>query len=163
MWAKTLLKNPIFMIGILLSIIFLYQAKQKGYLGTRTKLIPTSCKAVLVKLDRRIPANWQTKCEGNNLAVFIKYVGNFPLGSSPQVIKKVLYRELANNLKLIAINSPSDNLERTDWVRIHFMEDTMDINAIVEGHHLVKLQTMTSPKLIAEHLKVTVKVQEKIK
>lgn len=163
---KSLIKNPILAIGLLFMIIFLFQAGEKynWWPSRRQKLMPSSCKAVRVKLDRRIPANWSTECEGkdfNSLAVTIKYAQekNKKVGDT-QKLGQIVYRELANNLIQIAKNSPADNLERTNIVRVRFIHPQKQVDAITEGKYLVKLQTMTEKRLIAEHLKVTVQVKE---
>lgn len=163
---KSLMKNPILAIGILFSIIFLFQAGEKfnWWESRRKKLMPSSCKAVRVKLDRRIPANWSSKCEGsdfNSLAVEI----NYPQEKQKKIkdiniLRKLVYRELANDLILIAKNSPSDNLERTNMVRVRFIHPELRVDALTEGKYIVKLQTLKSKELIAEHLKVTVQVKE---
>lgn len=163
---KSLMKNPILAIGLLFMIIFLFQAGEKynWWPSRRQKLMPSSCKAVRVKLDRRIPANWSTKCEGkdfNSLAVTIKYAQEKDkMIKDPKDLSRLVYRELANDLILIAKNSPADNLERTNIVRIHFIHPQKQVNAITEGKYLVKLQTMQDKRLIAEHLRVTVQVKE---
>jgi len=169
-------------IGVLMMLIFVFQAGKKfnWWESRRQKLMPSSCKAVLVKLDRRIPQNWSTYCEGssyNNLAVEINYalekeenIKNkdskvTPL-SKEESIKKtraLLYREMANDLISVAKNSPEDNLEKTDIIRFKLTHPQMVINAITEGKYIVKLKTLTDKRLIAEHLKVTVQVQEVLK
>lgn len=163
---KSLMKNPVLAIGLLFMIIFLFQAGEKfnWWTSRRQKLTPSSCKAVRVMLDRRIPANWSTACEGsdfNSLAVTIK----FPQEIDKKIekeddLRKLVYRELANNLISIAKNSPGDNLERTNIVRVRFIHPQKQIDAITEGRFLVKLQTMSDKNLIAQHLKVTVQVKE---
>ncbi|MAF77880.1 MAG: hypothetical protein CME63_03665 [Halobacteriovoraceae bacterium] len=169
---RSLMKNPMLVVGVLMMMIFLFQAGKKfnWWESRRQKLMPSSCKAVLVKLERRIPENWQTSCEGkifNNLAVEI----NYPVlekqekqkdqaKSNKDRVRSLLYREMANDLISIAKNSPSDNLEKTDIVRIKLIHPEMTINAVTEGKYIVKLQTLRDKRLIAEHLKVTVQVQE---
>jgi hypothetical protein len=167
MILKTLIKNPALMIGILLMGIFVMDLHRRGILGTpREKLTPSSCKAVRVMLDRRIPASWKSDCEGqtfNNLSVDITFVAPSDEALAKlegNALRALLYRELANDLAVIARNSPSDNLERTDYIRVKLIHPKLEINALTEGRHIVKLATLTDPKLIAEHLKVTVKVQE---
>lgn len=163
---KSLMKNPILAIGILFAIIFLFQAGEKysWWPSRRQKLMPSSCKAVLVKLERRIPANWKSLCEGksfNNLAVIINYpVEKESKELEEKELNRLIYRELANDMISIAKNSPSDNLERTDIVRIRFNHPQKTVNAITEGKFLVKLQTMTDKNLIAQHFQTTVQVQE---
>ncbi|MCR9204440.1 MAG: hypothetical protein NXH75_07685 [Halobacteriovoraceae bacterium] len=163
---KSLIKNPMFAIGLLFTIIFLFQVGEKysWWPSRRQKLMPSSCKAVRVKLDRRIPANWSSACEGkdfNSLAVEI----NYPEDKGKDVkdekkLRKLIYRELANNLIQIAKNSPADNLERTQMVRVRFRHPQIQVDALTEGKYLVKLQTLTNKQLIAQHLKVTVQVKE---
>lgn len=160
---KSLMKNPILAIGILMMFIFLATAGPKlGWWESRTdKLRPTSCKAVIVKLERRIPANWQTGCEGprrTNLYVTINEAENSNIQNNLE--KQYIYRLLANHMISIAKNSPVDNLERTPYVRIRLHYRERVINALTEGRFIIKLATLTDPKLIAEHLKVTVQIQE---
>ncbi len=142
--------------------IFLYNLNKKyGFLDRRGELLQAkSCTALLVKLSRRIPDNWDAKCEKNSLAIIIDFKLNPKKLKNKVSIKEVLYREMANNLIHIAKNSPSDNLERTDYVRIKLKHELLTINALTQGKGLVKFQTLTSPRMIAEHLKTTVRVQE---
>ena len=133
--------------------------------------MPSSCRAVTVKLDRRIPSSWKTECEGrdfNNLFVSMNIDELPPKDSTKdksksekeRLLKVLLYKTLANNMILTAKNSPADNLERTGMVRFKLNHPKLKINALTEGRFLVKLQTLSSPQLIAEHLKVTVQVKE---
>ncbi len=158
-----LMKNPILMIGILMMSILLFQLSEKGLFGSKSRLVPSSCKAVRVKLDRRIPANWKTFCEGktvNNLVVEIES----PLDKSldKKNLRAALYRNLANDMILIAKNSPADNLERTDFVRLKVTHPAGEINAITQGRYIAKLATLTDLKLISEHIKTTVQVREEL-
>lgn len=158
---KKLIQNPILAIGILMMFIFIVTTGPKlGWWESRSdKLRPTSCKAVLVKLTKRIPQHWKAKCEGKtkeNLAIFIKST----FGEQDKNLREILYRNLANDLMIAAKLSPSDNLERTPYVRVRVDHPRLSLNALTQGKFLVKLQTLTVPKLIAEHLKVTVQIQE---
>lgn len=161
------MKNPIFAIGLLFMVIFLFQAGEKfnWWESRKKKLMPSSCKAVLVKLERRIPANWKAGCEGNfynNLYVLIEFNASKKeeLEATKEALQRLVYRELANNLISIALNSPEDNLEQTDIVRLQFTHPKLTVNAITQGKHVAKLQTLKDKRLIAEHLKSTVSVQE---
>ncbi len=163
MTAKFMMKNPVLIIGILLMVIFLSTSGRK-LLSRKEALNPTSCKAVLVKLNRRIPKNWSTKCKGNNLTVIVKYKDlDKKVEADKQKLRKLLYRELANFLTHIAKNSPSDNLELTDIVRLKLDQKNLVINAVTEGKFIVKLSTLSETKNIKEHLRKTVKVQEVVK
>jgi hypothetical protein len=157
---KNIFKNPMLAIGILCMAIFLMQLSQKGYFRDfKEKRMPTSCKAVLVMLNRRIPNNWATNCEGNNLVVEVlaeKLKGERV--SDP--LRRYLYRELANTLDFIAKNSPEDNLENVFIIRLSLIHTSLQINAITEGKFIVKFKTMTDKGLILDHLKNTVQVKE---
>ena len=63
----------------------------------------------------------------------------------------------------IAKNSPYETLERVDIVSLRIENPQMEINAVTEGKFIVKLANLKSKKFLAEHLKATVQVQEKIK
>ena len=142
--------------------IFLMTSWNKIF-GPRESLIPSSCKAVLVMLNKRIPATWSTQCEGktkNNL--FINMHTHIK-AADDLTLKKALYRTLANNLVFIAKNSPADSLERVDIVRLKMNHHKIEINAITEGKDIIKFSTMKDPDFIKDHLKLTVQVQEKIK
>ena len=160
MVLKSLMKNPVLMIGILMMSIFLMKLSSDESWTSRDKLNPTSCKAVLVKLIRRIPANWDATCKGNNLTVEINYPELKDKPIPKDKVRTILFMELANYMKKIALSSPSDNLERTDFVTLKLHHPKLSINALTEGKFIVKLATMKNVEMIKEHLKVTVQVQE---
>lgn len=162
MIAKSLLKNPILMVGILMMAIFLWNLSSKyGWMTNRNEILKArSCNAVLVKLERRIAANWSAQCEKNSLAVEIDFVFDTSKLKNPNDFKRIIYRELANNLVFVSKNSPADNLERTDYVRIRLKHKDLTVNALASGKHVAKFQTLTNPKIIAQHLQATVTVQE---
>lgn len=159
---RKLLNKPVLAVGILMAYIFTYQLVQKGYFSNRTKLLrATSCNAVLVKLNRRIPKEWTTLCDYNNLTVSIPVTipDTEPL-KDPNNRKTFLYRELANHLIHISKNSPNDNLEQTLMVRVILESDDLIINALTEGKYLATFATLKTPELIKKHLKSVVKVIE---
>jgi len=157
------MKNPVLIIGILLMSIFLMNLfNGKYYSDYRETLKATSCRAVTVKLNRRIPGTWTTSCKENVLTVSIPFIPNQKNIKIPQ-LKKAMYRELANSMVAIVKSSPLDNLQRTYNVVIHLVHDHLEINALTTGQQIVKLKTITHPKMISEHLKGTVQVQEVLK
>ena len=163
MILKTIMKNPVLVIGILFMAIFLMEANRRGYLGKREKLVPSSCSAVRRKLDKHVPANWKSDCIGtdfNHLKVEVDYVLEEKTPIKDEQLKPILYREVANYLIYIAKNSPDDNLERTRQVQLLLNHKRLSINALTEGKFVVKLATLTDKALIAQHFKTTVQVQE---
>ena len=165
MLSKVLKGNPILMVGILFMTIFLFQLADKGiFKARRDRLLPTSCRAALVKLNRRIPEHWKTLCEGNNMAVIIPMsLGKMKDVKDLKLVKAAMYRELANDLVVVAKNSPSDNLERVDIVRLKLSSPRLVISAVTEGKFIVKLATITNKRLLGQHLERTVQVKEFIK
>ena len=158
-WA---MKKPVLIIGILFMVIFLMDLNRRGLLSKRRELLQaTSCRAALVKLDRRIPKTWKTDCKGNNMEVETPLP--LPKNIPPNKVKSFYYRELANYLVTIAIHSPDDNLEKTGWIHVKMEGDQLILNAYTKGEDLVKLATMTDNQFISKHLQRTVKITEKAK
>jgi hypothetical protein len=159
---KFLMKNPVLAIGIIMMGLFLYQVAtdQKWSIFQNDKLVATSCKAVVVKLEKQIPANWKIFCEGNNLAVEINELAVPPEATN---LRTLMYRQLANHMSFVARSSHSDILEKVYFVRFRLTHPKMVINAVTEGKYIVKLATLESPEHIMTHLKSTVQVKEDAK
>lgn len=164
---KKLLDRPVLAIGIILMFLFLSSLARKSNFSfsfRNEKLIPTSCRAVLVKLNRRIPETWETKCNGNNLTVSIIFESKEKFTKEGiDRLRAIMYRELANDMIIIARHSPEDNLERTEFVTIVIDHSSMKINALTEGKFMYKLATIKDKGLLMQHLKATVKVNETVK
>lgn len=156
---KALFKNPILTMGILMFGIFIAQVarKEQWSIFHNEKLIPTSCRGALVRIEKKIPANWKAFCEGNNLAVEIQEVA-IPEGATN--LKLLMYRQLANHMSFIAKMSTPDILEKVMFVRFKLMHPKLEINAVTEGKYIVKLVTLQTPDHIMTHLKSTVQVKE---
>jgi hypothetical protein len=159
---NSLIKNPILAIGIILFGMFIFQVAKKEKWGIfhNDKLITTSCKGALIKLDNKIPANWKAFCEGNNLAVIIDETA---IPEDAKNLKILMYRELANHMAHVARTSHPDILEKVDFIRFRLLHPKMQIDAVTEGKFIVKLATLESPEHIMTHLKSTVQVKETIK
>jgi hypothetical protein len=159
---NSLLKKPILAMGIIMFSLFLYQVakKEKWGLFHNDKLTSTSCKGVLVGLEKRIPENWKVFCEGNNLAVEIKEIAIPPEAGN---LKGLMYRQLANHMAHVARISMSDILEKVFLVRFHLVHPKLTLDAVTEGKFIVKLATLENSEHIMTHLKATVQVKETVK
>ena len=159
---RYLMQKPVLAIGLIMFGLFLYQVANDRKWGIfhNEKLISTSCKAVVVRLEKKIPENWKIFCEGNNLAVDINEVAIPPEAAN---LKVLMYRQLANHMSFVARSSHSDILEKVYLVRFKLNHPKMVINAVTEGKFIVKLATLESPEHIMTHLKTTVQVKEEIK
>ncbi len=160
---KSLMKKPVLVIGIILFVLFLFDQKRRSYPLLGNRILPTSCRAVVVKLEKRIPNNWQLECEKNNLAVTIESLVSMKDEANAALLKGVLYRDLANNLIFIAKNSPQETLERVFIVRIHQHHPKLIIDAVTEGKDISKFATLRDTQFISDHLKATVQVKESFK
>lgn len=159
---NSLMKNPVLTLGIILFGMFLYQVASHEKWGVfyNEKFTSSSCKAVVIQVEKRVPANWKTFCEGNNLAVEIHEIA-IPADASH--LEALMYRQLANHMSYIARVSHVDMLEKVDFVRFKLTHPKMDINAVTEGKFIVKLATLESPEHIMTHLKSTVQVKQTVK
>jgi hypothetical protein len=163
MLTRAIFKYPLLIAGLLCFYIFIDHLYKKGYLS-RDGLIPSSCKAVLVKLDRRIPPTWETECEGERLN-HLRVKANYSQlnRSNLNELKKVMYRQLANDLVKVAAYSPEDNLERVkEWV-FEAIHPKVTIKAWGTGRNLAPMATMKHPDSLREHLRNKIKIQEVVK
>lgn len=156
------MQKPVLAIGILMMALFLFQVSREKKWGLfhNDKLMATSCKAIIVRLEKNVPANWKVFCEGNNLAVEIDELA-VPAGAAN--IRSLMYRQLANHMSFVARNSHTDILEKVFLVRFRLTHPKMVINAVTEGKFIVKLATLETPEHIMTHLQSTVQVKEDIK
>src|SRR6056300_524476 len=118
MLSKKLFNKPLIAIGLLFAYIFIHQLYTRGYFSKRAELLKaTSCVALNVKLARNLPKGWLSKCDNNNLTVSAQSkLFNGKL-KDPKKYNEFIYGELANNLILVARQSPGDNLERTFLIK----------------------------------------------
>lgn len=162
MFLKSLFKNPMLSLGILM--ILTVWLSSMGYLDvgifSNQRNRPTSCRAALVRLERQIPQNWSVSCSDNNLNVVIN-----ELKVPPETVdvRQALYRQLANHLVTLPELSQVDILEKVFIIHVKLIHPKMEINAITEGRYLAKLATITRPEFIQDHLKQTVQVKETVK
>ncbi len=156
------MKKPILAIGLILFGLFIYQVNQKEKWGLfhNEKLVPTSCRAALVRIQKKTPSNWNLFCEGNNLAVEILEDAR---NADPTTLKPIMYRQLANHMSFVARVSQEDILEKVFFVRFKLRNPKMELNAVTEGKFIVKLASLENPEHIMSHLKSTVQVKEEMK
>lgn len=156
------MEKPILAIGLLLFGLFIFQVsnEKKWGLFNNPKLTATSCHAVLVKVEKIVPANWRLFCEGNNMAVEINEIS---IPKAATNLKTLMYRQLANHMAYIARQSHPDILEKVFFVRFKLSHPKMIINAVTEGKFIVKLATLETPEHIMTHLQSTVQVKEEMK
>lgn len=163
MVLQHIFKKPILVIGLLFMTIFLLDLSRRGIIFNRDKVNATSCRSALVMLNKRIPSNWHINCNKNNLEVVINENFENEETMSEEILKAHGYRQLANHLIFISKNSLNESLARTFMITVKLESKRMIISAVSEGHFIARLATITKPEFIAEHLKNSVQVREKIK
>ena len=143
------------------SLFLWHVGRNEGWFGTPSdKYSSTSCKGVVIGLEKRIPDNWKVFCEGNNLAVDIKELA---VPEKATNLKALMYRQLANHMAHVARISSPDILQKIFFVRFHIVHPGLTLDAVTEGKYIVKLATLENAEHIMTHLKATVQVKETIK
>lgn len=163
MVLKSLMKNPIFAIGFLLMTIFLFQLRDKGIFSSRAqKMIPTSCKAVAVRLDKYMSPKWEMTCNENNLAIITKVDPALikPDIKDPKELRQLMYKALANIYVSISNYSPKDSLSRTNIISVRLIHNNLTLNSMSEGRHVVNIDGLKNLENLSEHFKQTIRVQE---
>ena len=164
MILKRLIQNPILMIGILLFSIFIMDLNRKGVFDKKNQRLKTdSCHAGIVRLKKRIPANWKLHCENTNLIIDIVSSLQGKDFTKSDNMKAAVYRTMANDLKFVANNIFSDNLERTPFIILKYTGQNFDVRAISSGENMAILGNLTNTTHIADHLKQTVQIKESFK
>ena len=105
MFLNKIIKRPLLPIGILMAYVVIHDLSERGIINLSKRkeiLKATSCRAVLVKLNRRIPKNWNTFCKDNNLTVTIK--------KDKSKIKKIRIKE-SNKMADLKGTGTLDNLK----------------------------------------------------
>lgn len=159
MMLKSLTKNPVLMIGILMMSIFLMQLYRSDKLGLGDKRKATSCVAVQVRLEKRVPGHWKLECDGNNLLVWISTTYPFKDDASRNQIEAVIMKEIANVYITVAKKTIGESLEKTESVSVRISDPKMTVGAWSEGRMVSKLRTLTDNKLIFQHIANTIKVR----
>ena len=156
------MEKPVLAIGLLMFGLFLFQVSQSKKWGIfhNDKLIASSCRGVLIRLEKKIPANWKASCEGNNLALEIH---ELVVPKDVSNLKTLMYRQLANYMAFVAKISHADILEKVLFVRFRLVHPKIEINAVTEGKFIIKLATLEVPEHIMTHLQSTVQVKEEMK
>lgn len=160
---RTLMKNPVFAIGFLFFAIFLFQLRDKGIFKDRAqKMIPTSCKAVVARLDKYMSKEWEFSCNENNLQIITKVDQKIISGEIKEAtqLRPLMYKALANIYASISKYAPEDSLERTGIIAVRLIHPHMTLNSMSEGRHVKNIKGLKNLDNLADHFKQTIRVQE---
>ncbi|MEH0860650.1 MULTISPECIES: hypothetical protein [Halobacteriovorax] len=163
MVLKSLLKNPVLGFGILIFILFLFQLRDNNMFEQRAQSMKaTSCRSVKVRLDKYLHPSWTLRCNDNNLEVTIPAdVKVIPENiEDKEILRKEMYKALANSYISIAKYALPESLERTMMVVVKLVHPKMVLSSISEGKYVVKLATLKNKNNLARHIHQTIQVQE---
>ncbi|WP_157680606.1 hypothetical protein [Bacteriovorax sp. Seq25_V] len=157
------MKNPILMVGILFMAIFLFQLRDKGFFSKRAEsMIPTSCKSVMVRLNKYMNDAWEMKCNGNNLLIETKVDPKVidPKLKDPKILREKMYKALANSYASISRYSLEESLSRTNIISFRLIHPHLTLNSMSEGQHVANIKNMKEVSNLSRHFQQTIRVQE---
>ena len=157
-WQKAF-KYPVLIIGIILFTLYIMDPKTSKYWKKQSRrFIPSTCDALMDRSEKKGPENWSWECPGTQLLI-IKVEYNDAGEKFPE-IRKNLYKQLANSLvKLAQITNP-ETMPNLLNLKMIIENPRLKILAKTDGAAVEALLRMNTPDLVAEHLKLTVKVKE---
>jgi hypothetical protein len=160
-WQQAL-KYPMLVIGIILFSLFIMDENtSKWWNSFSTRFIPSTCNAVKERIAPKAPNNWTIECPGTELLIL--NVSQNKQSPSTAMLRKYLYRELANTYVNFAKFSNPETLSQLQNLKVNIDHPQMKIESISDGEAVVKFITMKDQNMIIRHLGATVKVKEIIK
>lgn len=149
------IQRPVLSASVIIFLLIVYEIRRKGGMN-RDNLNPTSCRSASVMLKKRMPADWDLQCQGNDLLVTISEKGE---SGQTTIGRALLYRKLAAHLVFISKNSLEESLERTHKVKIHLKASHLSIHAVTEGKYVSPMAYLDVSKLTVQ-LRKHVRVKE---
>lgn len=160
-WQQAL-KYPMLVIGIVLFSLFLMdEHTAKWWNQFSNRLIPSTCQAVKDRVSAKAPKNWAMDCQGTELLI-LNVTEDKKLAKTP-VLRKYLYRQLANTYVNLAQISNPETLEQLPNLKIIMHHPQMKIESRSDGESVVQFIKLKEQAAIIRHLGTTVKVKEIIK
>ena len=176
MFGKNVMKYPVLIMGIMMFGIFLSQdSTKKWWEKQKTRLIPSTCKAVIDRVQKKSPSDWEMECLNTS---FLRLTINFNReAKNKKLLRVAMYRELANTYSQFAqfanialpyvegnkkkVYNEIETLEHLREIQIILKHKNLQILSQSDGQAVAKFLELKRPELIADHLKLTVTVVEK--
>lgn len=160
-WQQAL-KYPMLVIGIVLFSLFLMdEHTTKWWNSFSSRFIPSTCNAVKERVALKAPKNWSMQCPGTELLILT--VNQNKQAPTTAMLRKYLYRELANTYVNFAKFSNPETLAQLQNLKINIQHPQMIIESKSDGEAVVQFIKMKNQNSIIRHLGATVKVKEIIK
>jgi hypothetical protein len=159
-WQRAL-KYPILIVGVVLFALFLSDPNTKRWWEkSKRRFIPSTCDAIVDRTAPKSPDSWTLDCPGTQLLIIT--VEHDPAARSLNVLRSNMYKELANSYKKLAHISNPETMEYLKNVEIIIKHPRISVRSKTDGQAVTELLKKKDQKSIAQHLKLTVKVQENL-
>lgn len=153
------MKYPVLIVGVVMFLIFLNDHKTKIWWNEISlRYIPSTCISLKDRISPKAPSHWTLKCsttEDMILEVKFEKVAN-----EDNNTRALYYRALANELKTFSLFANPETLTHLRSLKMILKGDRLSVIAQTDGEALVRLSQINDKDLLAQHLKLTVKVKE---
>jgi hypothetical protein len=159
---RNVMKYPVLIMGVIMFLIFINQETTKVWWENKVmrRFIPSTCDAVKDRVDVKAPKEWKMECPGTQLLVITIDFSPTAKGLNEQRI--LMYKHLANTLSELAHHAHGETLEYLKNIKVILKHKSLHITSMTDGQAVSKFTILKEEKEILEHLKLTVKVGEKI-
>lgn len=154
------MKYPVLILGIIMFGIFISQdSTKKWWNKISRRYIPSTCNAVMDRVQKKAPSTWDLECPGTQLLILT--VDFEKTAKSHQEQRVMMYKEVANDLSRLAQFSNIETLEYLKHIKLILKHPHLEITAITDGQAVAKFKVLKRQEEILQHLRLTVKVSEK--
>jgi hypothetical protein len=170
MVIKSLVKNPLLMIGLLMCFIAINEYRdQLSFLFRNHKVLASSCRSALVQLQKNIPKKAKIQClpspettQALQQNLEILQITLPPLHDLPSQSTSELYRALAQNIAIYSLWGLEESLENV--FKVHFLLRypplKLEILAVLSGKDFVYFRYLKDGQAVLKHLQEKVIVKE---
>jgi len=157
-WGKAM-RYPVLIVGVVMFLIFINDEKTKIWWNEISlRYIPSTCITLKDRIEPKAPKHWLLKCSTTEDMIL-----NVKFKKVPSEIKNtraLYFRALANELKTFALFANPETLKHLRSLKLILKGKALSILAQTDGEALVRLAEIKDKEMMANHLKLTVKVKE---
>lgn len=160
-WQQAM-KYPMLVIGIVLFSLFVMDENtSKWWNSFSSRFIPNTCQSVKERVIKKAPKNWSIECPGTELLILT--ISDNTQIAKTSVLRKYLYRQLANSYVNFAQFSNPETLEQLQHLKISMNHPQITLESKSDGESVVAFLKLKNKEQIIKHLGTSVKVKEVIK
>ena len=158
MLAKSLIKYPVFFLGLGMFLIFIFNEKTSIWWDKySSRFKPNICRDAQERVTKSGPKDWEASCNQQDLIIEQVFSEENINANNQQAAS---YRHLANNLKQLAKISNPDTTKLLKIINFRLKLPQKTISAFISGPALIQLEKLDDEKAIAFHIHTSVKVKE---